>query len=169
MIKGWKNAWVYVKWLTWFDVFGMVRKHDWFIITWVIVHNTTDFSINNDSIYGVKYLWLNFSHLIWLNNDKIMKEMHWCMLKGWHGWWVCDGARWGAMGCVTDAMGCDGLRWGAWLMRWVAMGCDGARWVALMSRDGCIMVALMSRDGCIKVALMTRDYEWLLITRAISQ
>ena len=54
-------------------------------------------------------------------------------------------------------------------MRWVAMGCDGARWVALMSRDGCIMVALMSRDGCIKVALMTRDYEWLLITRAISQ
>ncbi len=49
----------------------------------------------------------------------------------------CDGARWVAMGCVTDAMGRDGLRWGA-------MGCDGLR-------DGCIKVALMSRDGCIKM------------------
>ena len=50
--------------------------------------NMGNLLINNDSIYGVKYLWLNFSRLICLKNDKSMKE---CMLKWWHGWrmqWV---------------------------------------------------------------------------------
>lgn len=52
--------------------------HGWCVCdgpkTWLIVHNTSDFSINNNRIYGVKYLWLNFSRLICLNNYKRMKE-----------------------------------------------------------------------------------------------
>ena len=113
--------------------------HGWCVCdgpkTWVIVHNTNDFSINNNSIYGVKYLWLNFSRLICLKNYKRMKE--------------CIGACWKDDMVDGFAIGCDGaryvvwlmrwgawlMRWGAWLMRWGAMGRDGARCVA-MGRDG---------------------------------
>ena len=91
--------------------------------SWMVTHNTSDFSINNDSIYDVNiYGWIS---LVWyvLKNEKKMKECIGACWKGVMGDVFAMCLRCVAMCRVTDALG---LRCVAWLMHWcrVMNGCS---------------------------------------------